>query len=65
MVRAPFRRFLVMTTASNLGIALGYAAIGAYSMRLESFLVAFAGAITLPGLAWIAGRIWLTRKNAP
>jgi len=65
LVRAPFRRFLVMTTVSNLGIALGYAAVGAFSMRLESFLLAFAGAITLSGLAWIAGRLWLTRKNAP
>ena len=64
MVRAPFRRFLLLTTVSNLGIAIGYAAIGAFSMRVESFLLAFGGAIALPAVAWLAGRIWLTRKNA-
>ena len=56
LVRAPIGRFLFVTAASNLGIAAGYAAIGAYSMRLDSFLMAFAGAIVVPGVALLVGR---------
>jgi uncharacterized membrane protein YdjX (TVP38/TMEM64 family) len=56
LVRAPFRRFLILTGWSNLGIAAGYAAIGAYSMRVESFLLAFIGAIAVPGLALLVAR---------
>lgn len=62
LVRAPLRRFLFVTAASNLGIAVGYAAIGAYSMRLDSFLLAFAGAVAVPGLAMLAAR-WLPRRT--
>lgn len=62
LVRAPLRRFLFVTAASNLGIAVGYAAIGAYSMRLDSFLMAFAGAVAVPGLAMLAAR-WLPRRT--
>src|SRR4029450_6189458 len=38
LIHTPWRRFTVLTAASNLGIALGYAAIGAFSMRGGSFL---------------------------
>ena len=62
LVRAPIGRFFWLTTASNLGIAVGYAAVGAYSMRLDSFLMAFIGAIVVPGLALVAAR-WLPRKT--
>ncbi len=62
LVRAPLRRFLIVTAASNLGIAVGYAAIGAYAMRLDSFLMAFAGAVAVPGLAMLAAR-WLPRRT--
>jgi len=48
IIRVPFKRFALITTLSNLGICLGYAAVGAFSMKLESFLLAFAGAILLP-----------------
>jgi uncharacterized membrane protein YdjX (TVP38/TMEM64 family) len=51
LVQAPFARFLALTALSNLGIALGYAAFGAFSMRVDSFLVAFVGALLLPGIA--------------
>jgi uncharacterized membrane protein YdjX (TVP38/TMEM64 family) len=59
MVRRPFGRFLSLTSWSNAGVALGYAAIGAYSMRVDSFLLAFLGALVVPGLAMLAGRLWL------
>ena len=62
LVRAPLQRFLVVTAASNLGIAAGYAAIGAFSMRLDSFLMAFVGAVAVPGLALLVARA-LPRKT--
>jgi uncharacterized membrane protein YdjX (TVP38/TMEM64 family) len=51
LVKAPFRRFARLTAASNMGIAVGYAAVGAYARRLDSyaFLIAFLGALLLPG----------------
>ncbi len=57
LVRAPFARFLAITTLSNLGIALGYAAFGAFSMRVDSFLIAFLGALMIPGLAMLVARL--------
>jgi len=48
LVGAPFARFLTLTALSNLGIALGYAAFGAFSMSVDSFLVAFLGALIIP-----------------
>ena len=50
LVNAPFSRFCVLTALSNLGIAIGYAAFGAFSMRMDSFLVAFLGALAIPGI---------------
>ena len=61
LVRAPFARFAALTAASNLGIALGYAAFGAYSLRLDSFLVAFIGALLLPALFLLIARLTLGR----
>ena len=52
-----------VTSWSNAGIALGYAAIGAYSMRVDSFLLAFLGAMVVPGLAMLAGRLWLSGEQ--
>jgi uncharacterized membrane protein YdjX (TVP38/TMEM64 family) len=55
LVGAPFAHFLALTALSNLGIAVGYAAFGAFSMSVDSFLVAFLGALIIPGIVmWIA-----------
>jgi uncharacterized membrane protein YdjX (TVP38/TMEM64 family) len=62
MVRAPFRRFLFVTAASNLGIAAGYAAIGAYAMRLDSFLLAFVGAMVVPAVMLLP-KWWLRKRR--
>jgi membrane protein DedA with SNARE-associated domain len=51
VVRAPLGRFLALTAAANLGIAAGYAAVGAYAMRVDSFLIAFVGALLIPAMA--------------
>jgi uncharacterized membrane protein YdjX (TVP38/TMEM64 family) len=52
---APFAHFLALTALSNLGIAVGYAAFGAFSMTVDSFLVAFLGALIIPAIVmWMA-----------
>src|SRR5262245_36880139 len=56
LVHTPFRRYLQLTTWSNLGIAAGYAAVGAFSMRVDSFLLAFLGAIAIPGIGMLIMR---------
>jgi len=59
VVRVPPLRFLTVCALANLGVAAGYAAIGAFSMRMDSFLIAFGGAMALPALAWLASRLLL------
>ncbi len=65
LVRSPVAPFVWLTVLADLGIALAYAAVGAFSMRAGSFLLTFAGAMALPGVAILAGRIWLGRRPAP
>lgn len=55
--RMPLNRFILLVLLSNLGISLVYAAIGAYSAHLNSFLLAFAAAIILPAIAMIILKI--------
>lgn len=62
LVGAPFGRFVVLSALSNLGIALGYAAFGAFSMRIDSFLAAFLGALILPGVAILIARLTFGRR---
>lgn len=57
IVRQRFARVAWLTALSNLGIAAGYAAFGAYSMRIDSFVVAFVGALLLPGIALAISRV--------
>lgn len=64
VMHAPPGRFLAVCALANLGIAVGYAAIGAYSMSMDSFLVAFLGAMTLPAVAWIVARPFLPRADS-
>lgn len=61
LVKSPFAAFVRLTAVSNLGIALGYAAFGAYSLRLDSFLLAFLGALLLPGLFILVSRLTFSR----
>ncbi len=56
LMRWPLKSFLGVTAASNLGIAAGYAAVGAFAMRVESFLLAFAGALVIPAVAMLVAR---------
>jgi uncharacterized membrane protein YdjX (TVP38/TMEM64 family) len=54
--RMPPRRFLLLTGLSNLGISAIYAAAGAYSSSRDTFLLAFAAAVAIPGLAILITR---------
>jgi uncharacterized membrane protein YdjX (TVP38/TMEM64 family) len=62
LVHAPFRRFAWLTAGANLGIALGYAAFGAFSMRVNSFLMAFIGALIIPGVAIGVARFTFAKR---
>jgi uncharacterized membrane protein YdjX (TVP38/TMEM64 family) len=56
LARMPFGKFLGLCLLSNLGISLAYSAVGAITADLRSFLLAFAGAILLPGIAMALAR---------
>jgi membrane protein DedA with SNARE-associated domain len=60
----PFRRAMLLSALSNAGISAAYAAVGAYSQHADSFLLAFAGAIGLPGIAMLVARIGWRRSLA-
>ena len=67
LVKSHYRRFVRLTAASNLGIAAGYAAVGAFSRRLDSyaFFIAFVGALLLPGLFILVSRATYARGGQP
>lgn len=50
--RYPLGPFLLLTSSANLGIAAAYSGIGAYAWSTNSFLLAFAGAISIPVVAY-------------
>jgi len=54
----PLSRFVLLTALANLGIAVTYAAVGAFAVEANSFLLAFAGSIILPGLAMLLARLF-------
>lgn len=56
--------FLAVSAWSNLGVALVYGVIGAYSMSVELFPLAFVAAIVLPGMGALVARIWFHRQRA-
>jgi membrane protein DedA with SNARE-associated domain len=63
LVRAPLGRVLLLAGAANLGIAAGYAAVGAFAMRVDSFLLAFVGAILIPAVALGVARVAFGRGD--
>ena len=48
--RMSFGQFMLITALSNMGISVGYAAIGAYAADMNSFLIAFLAGICVPGV---------------
>lgn len=63
IIRAPLVKFAWLTAASNLGIAVGYAAFGAFSMRVDSFLLAFVGALIIPGIIISVAKLALSKED--
>ena len=53
------RPYMVVATAASMD---GYAAFGAYSMRIDSFLAAFLGALILPGIAILIARLTFGKR---
>jgi len=64
IVQVPFRPFLLATSAANIGVALSYSAVGAFSMQMESFLLTFAGAMAVPLVGWLVARFLLGDRQA-
>lgn len=56
--RMPLGRLVVIAGLANAGVAAAYAAVGAWALAADSFLLAFVGAIALPGVAMGLVRIW-------
>ncbi len=63
IVRTPLVPFLALTAWSNLGIALAYAAVGAFTMQTQSFLLTFVAALALPAVAMVAAKLWLKNRS--
>ena len=53
----PFWKYMVITSLANAGISAVYCAVGANALHSGSFLLAFLGAIALPGVAMLLSRI--------
>ena len=56
VMRIPPKVFFIVTGFSNLGISLVYAGVGAFAFELHSFVLAFLGAILVPGSAMLVSR---------
>ncbi|NUO45109.1 MAG: VTT domain-containing protein [Streptomyces sp.] len=50
-------RFLLVCAWSNLGVAVVYAGVGAWSVSVNSFALAFLAAMAFPGLALVVTRM--------
>ena len=50
------RRFVLLVALANLAVAVAYAAVGALALEANSFLLAFLGAILLPGAVMLLFR---------
>lgn len=60
----PPTRFLIVTTLANLAISAVYAGAGGSLTGTGSFLLAFAAAMLLPGIAMLATKAWRKRSAA-
>lgn len=53
LTRQPLRQAAPVLLLANLGIAAAYAAIGAWAAQANAFLLAFLGAVLLPGVGML------------
>lgn len=59
-----FKPFIILVSLSNLGISLVYAAVGARSADMNTFLIAFAGSLGLPLVFMLLSAIFTKRDNS-
>lgn len=52
----PLGRFALSAGLANLAVSIAYATVGAYALEVDSFLLAFSGAVLLPGAALLLAR---------
>lgn len=62
MSRMDGKSFLLLSLLSNLGISAIYAWIGAFTTDSVSFLMSFAAALVLPGIALLIGRLFFNKS---
>jgi 3-dehydroquinate synthase len=65
LVKMPFRRFMLVTSLSNAGIAFVYAGISAYLNVYTSFTGAIVAGIAVPAAAWLAAGLFGRLKSRP
>jgi uncharacterized membrane protein YdjX (TVP38/TMEM64 family) len=64
LARTRLRPFLLISSLSNLAIAAIYSAVGHYALQVDSFLLAFLGALTLPALGmFVASRLLVSSRT--
>ncbi len=59
-----FNSFFLVSTLANLGISLVYAAVGTYSLSINSLLFAFSAAIILPGIGLLVEKIYKKHQSS-
>jgi len=63
MSRMPMRRFLLVSTLSCLGLSAVYSAAGAFSAKLDSFVLAFCASILVSAIGmFIVSRLEKSRQ---
>ena len=60
--RLPLGVYLAITTLANTGISTVYCAAGARALANDSFLLAFAASLVLPGMAILISRLFRSRR---
>ena len=58
-----FWQYMIYSTLSNIGVSAIYAAAGAYSAKLGSFLLSFVAAIILPGILMLRAMLIRRKPN--
>lgn len=65
LMRMPFRRFMLITSLSNAGIALIYTLVGGYADEQASFVAALIASIAVPFVAWSVSRLFGWTRRSP
>lgn len=57
------RKYLLLSSLANVGISAVYAATGAFAASFDTFLLAFAGAVLVPGMGMLFIKKVMGRKK--